>query len=137
MGLNILNTFMFFDAAYYISSRPCTFSSGARFKWEQVLMTGLPKPKLNKTKNPPYRVYYCSNQIGSNDMKCLKTICIDISLYAVNWSDEQGTSYGHCNGFLSHKIEISRKKNISCTSLEKSKTTHAAEKSNLIILWSE
>ena len=34
-------------------------------------------------------------------------------------------------------IEISRKKNILGTSLEKSKTTHAAEKINLILLWSE
>ena len=39
--------------------------------------------------------------------------------------------------FLSHKFEISRKKNILGTSLEKSKTTHAAEKFNLILLWSE
>ena len=61
----------------------------------------------------------------------------DISFYAPNWSDEEGTSYGHFSGFLSHKIEISENKNILGTSLEKSKTTHVAKKSNFIILWPE
>ena len=42
-------------------------------------------------------------------------------------SDEKETSYGHFSGFLSHKIEISRKKNILGTSLGKSKTTHVAK----------
>ena len=69
-------------------------------------------------------------------MKRVKNIFKDILFYAPNWSDEQGASYGCFNEFLSHKIKISWK-NISGTSLEKSKTTHAAEKSNLIQLWSE
>ena len=60
-------------------------------------------------------------------MKCVKTIFKDILLYAPNWSDEQGTSYGCFSGFLSHKIEIWRKINILGTSLGKSKTTHAAK----------
>ena len=65
-------------------------------------------------------------------MKCVKNIFKDILFYAPNWSDEQGASYGRFNGFLSHKIQISRKKNILGTSLEESKTTHAAKKFNLI-----
>ena len=51
--------------------------------------------------------------------------------------DEQGTNCGRFSRFLSHKIEISREKNILDTSLGKSKTNHVAAKSNLIILWSE
>ena len=39
--------------------------------------------------------------------------------------------------FRHTKLRFQEKKNILGTSLEKSKTTHAAEKSNLIILWSE
>ena len=36
-----------------------------------------------------------------------------------------------------NEIEISKKKIMLATSLEKSKTTHTAKKINLIILWSE
>ena len=32
-------------------------------------------------------------------MKCIKTILNYLS-YALNWCDEQGTSYGRFNGFL-------------------------------------
>ena len=39
--------------------------------------------------------------------------------------------------FCHTKLRFQEEKNILGTSLEKSKTTHAAEKSNLIILWSE
>ena len=39
--------------------------------------------------------------------------------------------------FRHTKLRFQEEKNILGTSLEKSKTTHAAEKSNLIILWSE
>ena len=39
--------------------------------------------------------------------------------------------------FCHTKLRFQGKKNILGTSMEKSKTTHAAEKSNLIILWSE
>ena len=39
-------------------------------------------------------------------MKCVKTRHL---IHAPNWSDKQGSSYGHFNRFLPHKIEISRK----------------------------
>ena len=46
-------------------------------------------------------------------MKCVKNIFKDIIFYAPNWSDEQRASYGRFNELFSHKIKISRKKNIS------------------------
>ena len=61
-------------------------------------------------------------------MKCVKLNFKDILFYASNWSDQKGTSYDRFSAFLSHKIEISRKKNILGTSLGKSKTTHVAKK---------
>ena len=43
-------------------------------------------------------------------MKYVKLTLKDILFYAPNWSDEKGTSNDRFSGFLSHKIEISRKK---------------------------
>ena len=39
--------------------------------------------------------------------------------------------------FCHTKLRFEEEKNVLCTSLGKFKTTHAAKKSNLIILWSE
>ena len=67
-------------------------------------------------------------------MKCVKTIFKDILLYAPNWSDEQGNSYGCFSGFFVTQNWDFKKKNILGTCLGKLRTTYTTKKSNSIIL---